>query len=355
MAKWSRLSTVEQMTAHLRAELSGGRWSGTMPGVHRLAAELAVNRKTVEAALRLLEAEGLLVPQGPGRRRRIRGAEGLARSALRVVVLLYEETDRKLGYMLDLQYRLIEAGHAASLAPKTLRSLGMDAERVARFVNETGADAWVVFGGPREVLEWFADQPVPAFALFGRRRTVRMAGTGPDKVPILLEVVRRLVALGHRKIVLLVREEQRKPQPGLLARTFLDELEVCGIPTSSYNLPDWEDSPEGFRHCLDSLFQVTSPTALIIDETFLFTVAQQHLARHGILAPEHISLVCADPDPTFAWFHPTISHIRWDSRPVVRRIVRWAANVSRGKKDLRQTMTPTEFVSGGTIGPAKEW
>jgi hypothetical protein len=240
-----------------------------------------------------------------------------------VVVLLYEETDRKLGYMLDLQYRLIEAGHAASLAPKTLRSLGMDAERVARFVNETGADAWVVFGGPREVLEWFADQPVPAFALFGRRRTVRMAGTGPDKVPILLEVVRRLVALGHRKIVLLVREEQRKPQPGLLARTFLDELEVCGIPTSSYNLPDWEDSPEGFRHCLDSLFQVTSPTALIIDETFLFTVAQQHLARHGILAPEHISLVCADPDPTFAWFHPTISHIRWDSRPVVRRIVRW--------------------------------
>ena len=38
---------------------------------------------------------------------------------------------------------------------------------------------------------------------------------------------------------------------------------------------------------------------------------------------------------------------------MVRRIVRWAANVSRGKHDLRQTLTPAEFVPGGTIGPVK--
>ena len=34
-----------------------------------------------------------------------------------------------------------------------------------------------------------------------------------------------------------------------------------------------------------------------------------------------------------------------------RRIVEWAANVSRGKADLRQTLTPATFVEGGTIGP----
>ena len=45
----------------------------------------------------------------------------------------------------------------------------MDAGRVSRFVRKTKADAWIVCAGSREVLEWFSAQPVPAFALFGRR------------------------------------------------------------------------------------------------------------------------------------------------------------------------------------------
>lgn len=69
--------------------------------------------------------------------------------------------------------------------------------------------------------------------------------------------------------------------------------------------------------------------------------------------PQEVSLVCTDADPTFDWCQPSVAHIRWDSRPVVRRIVRWAANVSQSKEDVRQTLTPAEFVPGGTIGPAK--
>jgi len=58
--------------------------------------------------------------------------------------------------------------------------------------------------------------------------------------------------------------------------------------------------------------------------------------------------------PAFAWCQPTVAHLRRGSRPVVRRIVRWANNVSRGKKDQRQTLTPAEFVHGGTIRPVRE-
>jgi DNA-binding LacI/PurR family transcriptional regulator len=68
--------------------------------------------------------------------------------------------------------------------------------------------------------------------------------------------------------------------------------------------------------------------------------------------PEDVSLVCSDSDPTFAWCEPSIAHITWDSRPVVRRIVRWVANVSRGREDVRQNFGPAEFIPGGTIGPA---
>jgi DNA-binding LacI/PurR family transcriptional regulator len=122
----------------------------------------------------------------------------------------------------------------------------------------------------------------------------------------------------------------------------------------SYHLPDWEESVRGFHSRLDSLFQVTPPTALIIEEAPLFTAVQQFLSQRKLRVPQDVSLVCTDADVSFEWCRPTISHIRWDSRPIVRRIVRWAANVSTGKKDLHQSLTQAEFVQGGTIGPVRD-
>lgn len=345
------LSASEQVADRLRDELARGRWSGTLPGIHRLSTELGFPRKPVERALLLLQKQGLVVPQGAGRRRKIEMKKDFIPPALRVRILHYQDIDLKLDYVLDLQHRMMEAGHSAGFAPKNLLELGLDAKRVARMVRKTETDAWVVFAGSREVLEWFANQPVPSFAMFGRRSSVRIAGTGPDKRPALSTAVRRLVELGHRKIVMLVREEHRKPQPGPFARTFLDELEMQGVSTSSYNLPDWEDSGDGFRSCIDSLFRFTPPSALILDEAFLFNLAKDHLARRGVLAPDQVSLVCSDPDPAFGWAYPTVAHIRWDSRQVVSRIVRWADNVARGKDDRRQTFTKADFIEGGTIGP----
>lgn len=345
------MTGAEQVAEHLRDELARGRWTDMLPGIHTLSSELGFPRKPVERALLLLEKQGLLIPQGMGRRRLIAMPKDYTPPALRVKILLYQESDRTLSYVVDLQHRLMEAEHNVGFAPKTLIELGMSAQRVARMVNDTTADAWVVLAGSHDVLQWFARQDIPSFAMFGRRKSVRMAGIGPDKLPAMQQAVRRLVALGHRQIALLLREEHRKPQPGPFAQAFLDTLEENRISTSYYNLPDWEDSGEGFRRCLDSLFQVTPPTALILDEAFLFNAAQNHLARRGILAPDHVSLVCSDPDPAFGWTYPSVAHIHWESQLVARRIVRWANNVARGRDDRRQTFTKALFVDGGTIGP----
>ncbi|MCX6872977.1 MAG: hypothetical protein NTW21_04100 [Verrucomicrobia bacterium] len=125
------------------------------------------------------------------------------------------------------------------------------------------------------------------------------------------------------------------------------------VRTGPYNLPDWENSREGFHRLLDKLYRVTPPSVLILDEAYLFAAAQQYLARRGILAPQHVSLLCTFPDPTFAWCQPTVAHIRYDLRPVLRRVARWADNVARGKDDRRQSFTKAEFVDGGTVGPVK--
>jgi DNA-binding LacI/PurR family transcriptional regulator len=164
-------------------------------------------------------------------------------------------------------------------------------------------------------------------------------------------VVERLVELGHRRIVSVVREERRKPAPGMLERFFLDQLRKHGIQTGPYHLPDWIDSPAGLRSLLDSLFQHTPPTALLLDEPALFIAARNHLANRGIHAPRDVSLVCCDSNPVFDWCIPAITHIAWDPRPVIRCVVHWAANVSRGKDDRKKTLTRSQLVPGGTIGP----
>ena len=350
-----RTSTVvEQAAAHLREEIRKGRWTGLMPGRRILARELGVSHNTVQGALDQLEAERLLSSEGIGKRRRITLVGEIRPARLRINILLYDKRELAEFEHRNIRRMLEDAGHVVEYGEKDLQELKMDAARVARFVQQHPADAWVVIAASREVLEWFSTQPVPAFALFGRRQGLPIAGTSPRKIPELVVAVRRLVALGHRRIVMVVREDRRKPSPGHFEQAFLDELEHHGIRTGSYNLPDWGNSPENLPRGLESLFAHTPPTALIMSEAKLFIAVHFHLAQRGITAPRDVSLMCDDADPAFSWCVPTVAHISWDSRQAVRRIVRWAKNVEHGKSDRRQTYIKCKFIQGGTVGPAPQ-
>jgi len=346
-------SAAEQVADHLREDLLRGTWGGTMPGEDRLVAALGVGRDTMKAALRHLEEEGLLVGQGKGRRRMIVLPEsGRQVNSLRLGILPGLPRDLRLDYIVDLQHLLTENGHSVIFPDRAISELGMNEKRIANLAKETQADAWVVVGGSRDVLNWFAEQPAPAFALFGRRHGLDIPGIGPDKAAAYRSVVRGLLRLGHRRIALLARPVRRLPEPGFPERAFLEELETAGIETSTYNLPDWDGTIESLHHRLDSMFDLTPPTALIIDEPPLFFSVKDYLSRRGIVAPQHVSLVCTDGDPYFDSLRPSVAHINWDNRPLVRRIVNWADGVAQGKKDTRQTLTKTDFVEGGSIGPA---
>lgn len=322
-----------------------------MPGVAQLVRRLGVGTKTVVAALESLKSEGVLEANGERRRNRIMAADPGNRAGLRVCILLYEESDAHNELIVQLGYRLEQRGHQVSHAAKTQMALKFDVSRVARMVEKDDADAWVILAGARSVLEWFAARPVPAFALFGRQSKLPIASVATLKSPAVAEALRRLVNLGHRRIVMLVREERRKPTPGLFERRFLEELERLGIETGAYNLPDWEDDARGLHQCLDSLFRHTPPTALLPGEPALFFATQQYLLGKGLMVPRDVSLVALDDHPAFDWFQPKVSHVHTDTRQWVPRVVRWVDHVANGKEDRRETLIRAEFIVGGTIGP----
>ena len=346
-------SVVEQLAAHLREEIAGGGLGGEMPGVARLVRELGVGTKTVVAAMEILKREGLLETHGERRRSRIKAVEPGKKAGLRIRILLYDESDVHHEHTLELRHRLEQRGHHVEFAAKTLSHMDFDVKRVSRLVEKTGGDAWVIRAGSRPVLEWFVERSVPAFAMFGRQTGLPMASVATLKSPAVAVALRRLVDLGHRRIVMLVREERRKPTPGLFERRFLEELGRLGVETGAYNLPDWEDDPVGFHRCLDSLFRHTPPTALFVSEPTLFFATQQHLAGHGLAAPRDVSLIALDDHPAFGWFAPKVSLIHTDTRQFVPRIVQWAENVVSGRDDRKETLIRSTFVDGGTIGPAR--
>lgn len=341
---------TDQVVEILRDGMLSGRWRDSLPGRDQLAAELGVSHTTMEAAMRKLAMEGMLVSQGAGKRRRIVLPTGnhIPRH-FRVRILAYEPADRCVPHVIDLLDQLNKNGFIAKFAEKSLLELNMDPQRVARFVRKVQADAWIVTAGSREVVEWFCNQPVPAYAYFGAKFGLPIAGCGVDKD--IQPIIRHLVQLGHERIVLLDRLDHADSKPSLLAQVFLNSLQSEGIAPGSYHLPVWGYHPEGLHRCLEALFKTSPPTALISEEAIILLAVRDHLARRGIIAPRDVSLVCLDQDPSFAWCEPLVDHCSWDYAPIIRRVVRWAKNVSRGKRDHRQTDIKARFVQGGTIGP----
>jgi hypothetical protein len=182
MSEFMALSGAEQVGIYFRGQMASGRLHGAMPGVLLLEAELGANRKTVETELRLLEADGLLLPQGQGKRRLFRPTGGDKTQFLRLVILTGEPAEMKFDYLVELRHTLVIAGHQVDHASKTMMELRIDAKCIARMLQKTKADAWVVLSGPVELLDWFAKRQVPVFALFGRLRRFPNAGAGPNPV-----------------------------------------------------------------------------------------------------------------------------------------------------------------------------
>lgn len=358
-----RISVLDQTVEHLREGIRTGRWHGELPGVLRLAAECDVSKDTMRAALRLLEKEGLLSEGRAGGRRSVlvaddalsaKGARGKVRS-LRVAILLHDplekESDPQRHTLSDIRHDLEAAGHTVLFAAKTQEELRLQPARIAKLVAATPADAWIVVAAPRPVLEFFAAQPLPVLALGGHSRGLDIAISGVDGTPGLCTATRRLLALGHRRIVLICPRTWRQPAGGRTTTAYLEELAAHGITASDYSLPDFEPTAAGLRALFESLFRLTPPTALILETADYAAAAMAFLVRRKLAVPHDVSLVCLYPDASLRWCDPPVAQLRHQDALVVRRIVHWCRAIARGKEDRQPVLIPAEFEEGGTIGP----
>lgn len=351
------LSRAEQAAEQLKQLVSDGSLGPELPGVETLAVECGVSPVTMRQGLRILEREGFVSNLGPGRRRTVQGSLRQSTRGRSLQVGMLSSSGREsidLGYrkVLDVfESELFSQGHRFFILPVTQRDLGYDTGRIIKRVEKEKVDLWLVESAQAELLRWFANRPQPVFACGGQFLDIPgLPATGSATVPVTMDTVRRLCQLGHRRIVCLKAGPLRK---NLRFRQILfTTLEESGIKPSNYNLPDWEETPEGLHQLLDSLFRVSPPTALIVASPVWMQGVLSFLALRGYKTPDHVSLVCERYDPGLEWCRPQITHFQHDDDGALRILRRWMKGMMDGKPYTKQTLLSVEVVPGGTVGPA---
>lgn len=152
---------------------------------------------------------------------------------------------------------------------------------------------------------------------------------------------------------MLTRAERRHPNQGPTEQVFLDELDSRGLPTGAYHLPDWEETAEGLNRCLEELFQITPPTAIIVGDTALCFAIKNYLVLGPSSDLRRVELICTDSHPCFDWCLPPMPHFNWDSRPVIHRVLQWANGVAAGKEDQRQHLVLAKLVGADSLKPVR--
>lgn len=305
-------STSEQVTDFLRDAIESGELHGQMPGVHSLAREFGIHHTTAAEALGQLESEGYLKGAGAGKKRNILNPGTADGVRLKVAILLYEPEDIGTKFINELLHQLSDSGHETVVASKSLVELQFEAKHLRRLVAATRANVWLVLAGSPQVLEWFAEQKLKTFALFSGSTVEGVARSGPGKGRLMRAIVQRLIKLHHTRIVLLIAKNARTECPSPLVQAYLDELKTQGLPIGNYNLPDWNHEQGGLQACLKSLFQVTPPTALIVDDPLLIPAVLQFLNQMKLSIPGDVSLLCLDGHPSFKWLQPALVHTETD-------------------------------------------
>lgn len=352
-------SLAEQAAEHLREGFQSGRWVGLLPGVVPLASELKVSKDIVRAALKVLEEEGWIENCGAGRRRMIVPLRSVmpARRALRVGIMLYLPLleDDKLGVVILLGIRraIEAAGHVCVFSEQCLVQMNDNLSKISRCVKTTAANAWIVCTASRVVLEWFAAQSFPVLAFGGRFQDLPVASSATRLAPAIESAVNELVDSGHRRIVMLAETYLLKPTPTSSLTSYLSTLEARGIAATDFNLPHFNDTPEGLEDCLNRLFRVTPPTALIVQHAAYLVAVFSYLMRRGLRVPHDVSVITVSSDPIFRMCLPPLDHFSDPCQEHIDRITCWVNNVAKGLPDIQQVVFDAVHIHGGIVGPAK--
>ncbi|GAA1165819.1 LacI family DNA-binding transcriptional regulator [Streptomyces hebeiensis] len=217
------------------------------------------------------------------------------------------------------------------------------------------ADGCLFLGrhAPTKELRRLVEDGFPAVHVGRRGEPEGLAWVGADYVSASHEVVTRLAALGHRRIVL-VREDDDAPASTDRERGFLEGLEEAGLPAGPDSVFRTADpartlSPERLRAWLDD-----GVTALVAEETDTgcpWRALRSAVDEAGLDCPGELSLALLGSPPADLAAEPVPTGFDIPRPQLGAAAVRLLAALVAGE-EADEPLVACPFRAGATAGPA---
>jgi len=358
MAKIERKTAAEMAADAIKAEIASGRWSGRLPGSRVLAAETGVSQPTATAALALLVEQGWLEHPGDRKAFRIRhdphgDAEMKPKQRRRLIFVTHEE----LGELPDTTRKVIDATR------RRVAELGWTVEfRTIDFIHaQPPPGSWddllpvdaetamiAVFGRP-VIAEWAERRGARMLFLGGITQGHSIPSVGLKSSMMVDDAMERLIALGHRQIVLPLC--QRPPTFAAAIKDVVKQrLEAAGVTyVSSYHTPESEYmTPEVTWRMMEATFARTRPTALVFLDWKELVTASCLLSKLGVRIPEDLSVILLNEQMEADWFVPKLGCFRFPIRRLASALATWVEGKPLGPN---QRQPRADFEAGDSIAP----
>ncbi|MFE6887429.1 LacI family DNA-binding transcriptional regulator [Streptomyces sp. NPDC057694] len=206
---------------------------------------------------------------------------------------------------------------------------------------------------PRAELKRMVADGFPVVHLGRREELEGLAWVGADYVSASRDVVSRLAALGHRRIVL-VREDDDAPASGDRQEGFLDGLARAGLPGGA----------DAVLRCADPVAELTADRvrALVADGVSAFVAEETDtgaawrattaaVRAAGLSCPEDVSLaLLGSPPPDVAAGEPVPMGFDVPRHALGAAAVRLLAALVAGEQ-AQEPLVACDFRSGTTAGP----
>lgn len=353
-----RVSLAAQTVEILRRRIGAGEWRDRLPPERSLCTSLRIARNTLRAALAQIEREGWIGAGSRGRPRALVGRHRTqAAAGSRHAVFLTPERLESLHaatlVQLDLlREHLHEAGFSVHAETTAAFAAGHPDVALARMRGSHPDAVWILHHSTRPMQAWFAAHGVRAIVLGCTHPGISLPFVSEDLAAATVHAALRLIALGHRRILLF------RPARELAGhRVILDALAGClrarlGDAAADAGT-EHDGTVPGICRALDLLLDRASPpTALLtVTSPALVTVAT-HLGRRGIRIGRDLSLVHMFDDPILQTIVPSIAHYHVSPQALVKkladRVVRLA---DADPASVRSSRVMGSFVPGESLAP----
>lgn len=345
-------------TAHiLEEEIRRGRWMDCLPGYRALSKELGVSPRVVTDALDILTRRKVLLPAEARRPRKINPDQSTVipddqqKSLTVLSATPYDQHNENTLRLLEkIHQRMSSVEWSVFMEVSKEYGAGEISKHLETLACQRRHHRWLLIGPSGDIVRWAMEKNLQIICL---------GGTVCDLPPpliclrissLLKSSFEKMVSLGHQKICLMTSLQTSNMFPHLTS--FVSELfQKHHIPFHQpYNFPLLEeDTPQSFKDCLKSLFQLTPPTAIIAAESYFLPAIYSHCYRWGILIPEHLSLITLENSSNQHWFVPRPAHFEVALESFLNPICNWIENYP--KLPCASRFVEPDFMAEGSVGP----